>query len=315
MNTMKTHLLAAAALSAMGPARAGAVLNFDASQVEPDTGFEIVPAGWYNVLIDESDMKPTKDGSGAYLQIRFNIIDGQYANRKIFARLNLRNANQQTVEIAMRQLSAIGHAVGVLQIQDSSQLHGIPLKVKVKVRRDTTGQYEDQNDITSYKNINEQVDMPGGPAADGGAPQGGISVPAGFGQPQGQAIPAGPAGQPQQPWAQPPAQQAGFGGGQQPQVQQQPWAPPQGQQQPPVQQQPQPQQPQQQPDQSQQAWQQPQGQQQPWQQPQGDPSQAQQPAQQPVQQVQQPVQQQQQPQQAQQPQQGGQMPPWAQPQG
>ena len=204
-----------------------AQLNFDATQVAPDLGFETVPAGWYNAMIDESEMKPTKDGSGAYLQTRFNIIDGQYANRKIYMRLNLRNTNPVAQEIAYKQLSAIAHAVGVLHVQDSSQLHGLPMKIKVKLRKDTSGQYEDSNEISSIKNINEQVDMGSqagaAPAGFGGAPAGGM--PPGFGAPQqapqqpqqqwqqpqnfGQAPQQAPAPQaaPQQPWQQAPAQQ------------------------------------------------------------------------------------------------------------
>ena len=189
-----------------------AQLNFDATQVAPDLGFETVPAGWYNAMIDESEMKPTKDGSGAYLQTRFNIIDGQYANRKIYMRLNLRNTNPVAQEIAYKQLSAIAHAVGVLHVQDSSQLHGLPMKIKVKLRKDTSGQYEDSNEISSIKNINEQVDMGSqagvAPAGFGGAPAGGM--PPGFGAPQGGFAPqAAPQQAPaQQPWQQPAQQQA-----------------------------------------------------------------------------------------------------------
>lgn len=202
-----------------------AQLNFDASQVEPDTGFDTVPAGWYNVMMDESDTKPTKDGTGTYLQARFNILDGQYRGRKLFARLNIRNANATAQEIALRQLSAIGHAVNVLQIADSQQLHGIPLKVKVKIRKGDDN-YEDQNEIISYKNIDEPVDVVGGaPAA--GAPQAGFGAPPmpnGFGAP---------------PMQQPPAQQ-GFQQGfqQQPPIQQFQQPPAQQPQQPPMQQDP-----------------------------------------------------------------------------
>jgi hypothetical protein len=137
-------------------------LNFDARTVEPSTGMEAIPAGWYNVAIDDSEMKPTKDGLGAYLQLRFNILDGQYINRKLFARLNLHNQSVTAKEIAYRQLSAIGHAVGVLQIANSEQLHGLPMKVRVKIRKDPTQQYDDQNDITDWQNINAAV---GGAAA------------------------------------------------------------------------------------------------------------------------------------------------------
>ena len=111
-----------------------AQLNFGASQVAPDTGTpDAVPAGLYSVLIDESEVKPTKDGNGAYLQLRLNIIDGEYAGRKIFDRLNIQNQNQVAQDIAYKRLSAIAHSVGVLHVQDSQQLHNIPLKVKVAV--------------------------------------------------------------------------------------------------------------------------------------------------------------------------------------
>lgn len=278
-----------------------AQLNFDATQVAPDMGFETIPAGWYNAMIDETEMKPTKDGSGAYLQTRFNVIDGQYAGRKVFIRLNLRNANPVAQEIAYKQLSAIAHAVNVLHVQDSSQLHGLPLKIKVKVRKDKDGQYEDQNEIQAFKNINEQVEMAGAPA-QGGAPAGFGGAPAGFGAPQGFQQPApqqfqqpqAPVQQPQfqqpaaQPWQQPAQQPAP----QQPV--QQPWQQAPAQQ--PVQQ------PAQAPAQAapvQQPWQQPAAQQ-PWQQA---------PAQAPVQQapVQQAAPQQTHPAQSA-------TPPWAQPQ-
>jgi len=177
-----------------------ATLNFNAAQVPTDFGTQdCVPAGWYNVMVDETEMKPTKDGSGAYLQVRFTVLDGQYVNRKVFTRMNLQNSNPTAQEIAYKQLSALCHAVNVLQLQDSVQLHGLPLKVKVKVRKDSTGQYEDQNEVTAYKNINEHVDMQAAPA----------TVSTGFGTPQQVPTPPVPqptqfAPPPQQPWAQQP---------------------------------------------------------------------------------------------------------------
>lgn len=130
-----------------------ATLNFDANAIQPDTSFDPIPAGWYNAIIDESEMKPTRDGSGAYLALRFNVIDGQYAGRKVFTRLNLRNQNPVAQDIAQKQLSSICHAVNVLNVQDSSQLHALPLQVRVKVTNDPTGQYEPSNEISGYKAI------------------------------------------------------------------------------------------------------------------------------------------------------------------
>ena len=187
-----------------------ATLNFDANAIQPDTSFEPIPAGWYNAIIDESEMKPTRDGSGAYLALRFNIIDGQYAGRKVFTRLNLRNQNPVAQDIAQKQLSSICHAVNVLNVQDSSQLHALPMQIRVKVTNDPTGQYDPSNEISGYKAVGASNGQ--GVAAPLAAP----TAPAAPVAPVAPAAPAQPqtAGtwQPpanaQQQWAQPVAPQA-----------------------------------------------------------------------------------------------------------
>lgn len=188
-------------------------LGFDATQVQPDTGqLDPIPAGWYNAMVDESELKPTSDGLGARLAVRFNIIDGQYANRKIYTGFNIRNTNPVAQEIAFKQLSALAHAVGVLQVQDSQQLHGIPLKIRVKIRPPQNG-YEAQNDISAYKDVNYSPDSKGGDASAPAAPagMGAPAAPAGFGTAAPPAAPAaapaaggaGWGGAPAQPWQQP----------------------------------------------------------------------------------------------------------------
>ena len=176
-----------------------AQLNFDASQVAPNTGNpDPVPADWYSAMIDQSEMKPTKDGTGTFLELRFNIVEGQYANRKIYARLNLRNANPVAQEIAYGELSAICHATSVMQLQDSQQLHGQPMKIKVAVRPAKDG-YEANNDIKSYENANATTGGGSAPAAGG--------MPAGFGTQPAQQPAQQPTQQPAQQTQQQPAQQ------------------------------------------------------------------------------------------------------------
>lgn len=136
-----------------------AQLNFDASNVPVNNGYDVIPAGWYIAMIERSDLKPTKDASGTYLELVYKVLDGPYTNRLVFQRITMQNANQQATQIGHGQLSAVCHAVNVLRAADSSQLHNIPLKLKVKLRKDPTGQYEDQNEVSSVQNINYQVDM------------------------------------------------------------------------------------------------------------------------------------------------------------
>jgi hypothetical protein len=184
-------------------------LNFDANQVAPNTGFEPVPEGWYNVAISESEMKPTKDGAGAMLVLKMSIIDGPHTGKPIFTRLNLQNANQQAVDIAYGELSAICHVTGVFQVADSSQLHGIPFQVKVNVRKgtDDKGNSFESNDVKGYKDA--AGNEPGKPPQGNAAPAnfGGTAAPA---QAGGAAAFGGAPAQQDAP-AQQPAQ-GGWGG-------------------------------------------------------------------------------------------------------
>lgn len=126
--------------------------GFNADEVPPSTGFDAIPQGKYKVVISESEEKPTKKGDGSYVQFTFTVIDGEYENRKLLARLNLNNPSDQAVGIARRDLSAICHAVGVKQIKDTSQLHDIPLIVRVTAKADDTGEL--RNDIKGYESAN-----------------------------------------------------------------------------------------------------------------------------------------------------------------
>jgi len=126
--------------------------NFNAESIEPNTSYEPIPAGWYTAIISSSEMKATRDGYGEYLSLTLQIIEGQHENRLVFARLNLKNANDKAVDIARKDLAAICRAVGVMSPQASEQLHDIPLMIKVKVRP-ASGEYEASNDMGGYKAV------------------------------------------------------------------------------------------------------------------------------------------------------------------
>lgn len=141
---------------------------FDASQVAPDSGRDPIPSGEYVCCIVDSAMRPTKDNSGKYLELVHEIMDGPMKGRKVWARLNLVNVNQQTVNISQAQLSAICHAAGVLQITDSQQLHNRPMLVRVEfVRADGKKRTTDSNEVRGWKAINGAAPAPVQQAAFG----------------------------------------------------------------------------------------------------------------------------------------------------
>lgn len=137
--------------------------NFNAEEVEPSSSFDPIPAGWYQAIISSSEMKPTRDGYGEYLSLTLQIIEGQYENRLVFARLNLKNANDKSVDIARKDLAAICRAVGVMSPKSSEELHDKPLMIKVKIRP-AQGEYDASNDVCGYK-ADEGTDLTPAPKA------------------------------------------------------------------------------------------------------------------------------------------------------
>ncbi|CAM0072999.1 single strand DNA binding protein [Vibrio phage K251 g3] len=235
-------------------------LNFNAQDVAPQQAFENLAPGWYTVKMVESEMKPTSAGTGSYLECTFEVLaPAQFAGRKLWDRLNLNNPNEKAVEIAYQTLSAMCHATGVMQVQDSQQLHNLPMDAKVGLSKPTEQYPEPRNEMKGYRacqggGMSQAAPQQQAPqqqqwGAQNQAPQ------------QQQAAPQQQAPQQQQQWGQQPAQQQ-----QAPvQQQQQQQAPVQQQQQAPVQQQQQAEQPAwgQQPVEQQQQQQQPQQQQAP----------------------------------------------------
>lgn len=128
-----------------------AELSFDATQVQPQQEFDLLPAGKYLAQVIDSEVVPTKAGTGQILKLTFEIMDGEHANRRLWARLNIANENAQAQQIGLAQLSALCHAVGATKLTDSLELHEKPVLVTVKVRKAKPGDtYGDSNDVTGF---------------------------------------------------------------------------------------------------------------------------------------------------------------------
>lgn len=130
-----------------------ATLLFNANDHEPSKPMGPVPEGSYLVAMKESEIKPTKAGDGSILAMVFEVLSGEHKGRKIYDNLNIRNPSQQATQIAQENLSAICHAVNVLKLQDSVQLHDLPLMVEVvcEAYNKADGTRAIKNNIKAYK--------------------------------------------------------------------------------------------------------------------------------------------------------------------
>lgn len=140
---------------------------FDSNEYEDNnSGFDVVPVGEYTAQVIESDFKNTADKTGKYTEFRFKILEGKFSGSSVWTRMNIKNKNPKAESIARSSLAELCRACGQEgQVQDTDVLHGIPVKIKVKVKS-ATAKYAESNDISGFKPLNGK--STGNPAkADG----------------------------------------------------------------------------------------------------------------------------------------------------
>jgi len=104
-----------------------------------------IPSGEYTAIIVESAWKSNRKRTGNYLELTFEVTEGKSRGARVRAWLNLVNPSSKAMEIARSQLSAICDAVGVSQLDHSSQLHNKPLRISVsRTKREDTGDFANQ---------------------------------------------------------------------------------------------------------------------------------------------------------------------------
>lgn len=130
------------------------------SELPEDTGgdFSPIPAGEYHTVIKDAEVKSTNDGTGQYIKLRLDVTGPTHAGRVVFANINIRNKSSAAEQIGRAQLGSLMKAIGLTTLQDTDQLIGGALCVKVAVkdaRTDpATGKtYEASNEVKAYKPI------------------------------------------------------------------------------------------------------------------------------------------------------------------
>lgn len=112
--------------------------------------FDPLPAGFYNVAIAGAELKATRDQTGQYIAVRYDVTGPTHQGRVVFANINIRNQNPKAEEIGRAQLGELMRAIGLTTVQDTDQLIGGQLQIKVAVRPAQNG-YEASNDVKGFK--------------------------------------------------------------------------------------------------------------------------------------------------------------------
>lgn len=144
-----------------------AQLKFNAAEVDT-TSRDAIPSGIYEAVVTDSETRATKNGNGMGINLTFEILsDGPAKGRKVFAWINYENQNAKAQQIGREELASLCKAVGVTELEDTVQLHNLPLVITVGVdRNDPT-----KNVVKAYKAKAAQTAQPAQkPQASGAAP-------------------------------------------------------------------------------------------------------------------------------------------------
>ena len=137
-----------------------ALLNetFDADKLpQNQSSFDPLPKGWYSATIAGAELKTTKNGSGQYIAVRYDIIGPTHQGRVVFGNLNIRNQNIKAEEIGRAQLGELIRSIGVATLKDTDQLLGKSVQIKLDISQQEG--YDPRNEVRAFKAI-EGANMP-----------------------------------------------------------------------------------------------------------------------------------------------------------
>ena len=128
---------------------------------------DCLPAGKYRVIITSVEDKETKTGTGRYLRLKFQVVDGQYSNWNTSDMINYQNDNPKAEEIGWQQLKKCVKAIWGSFPEEftAADLENQVLEVQTKVE-------EYNGSISSkVKNYVVQRDQPAAPAEEDDVPE------------------------------------------------------------------------------------------------------------------------------------------------
>jgi hypothetical protein len=136
--------------------------QFDAAThvAPPAPSRDPLPRGMYQVMVIGSDIKKTQAGTGHFIELTLQVVDGEYTGRRVWDRLNVSNPNKTAEEIAKRALQELCLAVNVTNLTDTEQLHDKPVLAEIDIDRKDPS----RNRVMGYAGLSAAA-APSAPAA------------------------------------------------------------------------------------------------------------------------------------------------------
>jgi hypothetical protein len=119
--------------------------SFDTEEVPERVRGKLLPPGTYVMEIVNATQKTTKKGDGAGVNLLWKVTEGDFKGATVFQFLITTHPNEEFALGQRQDLRDICVAIGLKKITDLNQLLNRECEVKIGVRSDKSGQYDDQN--------------------------------------------------------------------------------------------------------------------------------------------------------------------------
>lgn len=151
-----------------------ASLNISLSDLPESQGYDLIPDGWYRAKIKGAELRAvkaktgetyrhqggqesmvvdvTRETGGQYISVQYSIEGPTHSGRVVFGNLNIKNRNPEAERIGLQQLGEVMGAIGLAKIQDTDQLIGGDLMIKVGTSKKQEG-FEQRNEVKGFKAI------------------------------------------------------------------------------------------------------------------------------------------------------------------
>jgi hypothetical protein len=121
---------------------------FDPSQYEGTT-FDLLPIGVYPAQIIEAAVTQPQSGDGYGIEATWQITGGDYEGRRVWQRIIFQHSSNQAQDIGRREFKDLCDACGITKGFNSVEpLKFIPCKIRIGVKKDKDGIYDDKNKVT-----------------------------------------------------------------------------------------------------------------------------------------------------------------------
>lgn len=144
-----------------------AQLSFSAEGIDTKDQFDLMPPGLYMAEMTDGEMKESNAGT-EYLQLEFTVLGGDFDGRKIWPTFHFNS--EKGAAIAQSRMAQLLAAQGKTNINDTDELKGTPVMIRVGIQKSKDPQYEDKNEVKAYKPVEDLASPPKGIASQAATP-------------------------------------------------------------------------------------------------------------------------------------------------